>query len=289
MNKTSLFVPAALSLVGVVLLVGCGGSRPAAPAAANAPQAPPAHAAGGSEEGEHAHKPGAHGGTIVAIGRDNYHAEAVFEKEGMVRLYMLGKDEAKVIDVEAQTLNGFVKRESDAESTSVVIKPEPQQGDAAGKTSQFTAKLPREFWNEKVVITIPSITIGGERFRVAFTNTAAADHGDHAKPKQAVDEAEKKLYLTAGGIYTEADIKANGSLTASEKFKGARAQHDLTPKPGDKICPITLTKSNPQFTWIIGGKAYEFCCPPCVDEFVAQAKDPQTAAEIKDPSNYVKK
>jgi YHS domain-containing protein len=291
MNKAIWFVLVAIGLAGLLAVVGCGSSKPpAAPQAANALQGQNPHAAA-TAEGEHAHKPGAHGGTIVAIGRDSYHAEAVFEKGGIVRLYTLGQDEAKVLEVEAQTLNGFVKREGDSESTSIIIKPEPQQGDGAGKTSQLVAKLPRELWSEQVVITIPSITIGGERFRIAFGNAAAAgaDHGDHGMPKQAVDEAEKKLYLTAGGIYSEADIKANGNLTASQKFAGAKAQHDLTPKAGDKICPITLTKANPQFSWVIGGKTYEFCCPPCVDEFVAQAKDPQTAGEIKDPSKYVKK
>jgi YHS domain-containing protein len=291
MNKAIWFVLVAIGLAGLLAVVGCGSSKPpAAPQAANALQGQNPHAAG-TAEGEHAHKPGAHGGTIVAIGRDSYHAEAVFEKGGIVRLYTLGQDEAKVLEVEAQTLNGFVKREGDSESTSIIIKPEPQQGDGAGKTSQLVAKLPRELWSEQVVITIPSITIGGERFRIAFGNAAAAgaDHGDHGMPKQAADEAEKKLYLTAGGIYTDADIKANGNLTASQKFAGTKAQHDLTPKAGDKICPITLTKANPQFSWVIGGKTYEFCCPPCVDEFVAQAKDPQTAGEIKDPSKYVKK
>src|SRR5438105_4304603 len=44
---------------------------------------------------DHDHKPSAHGGLIVPIGRNNYHAEAVFEKDGVLKLYTLGADEAK--------------------------------------------------------------------------------------------------------------------------------------------------------------------------------------------------
>ena len=75
------------------------------------------------------------------------------------------------------------------------------------------------------------------------------------------------------------------SVTASEKFKGVMASHDLTPRPGDAICPITLTKANPKFTWVVGGKTYAFCCPPCIDEFVQTAKE--RPDQIKEPGDYV--
>ena len=66
-----------------------------------------------------------------------------------------------------------------------------------------------------------------------------------------------------------------------------RSEHDLRPKSGDKICPITLTKANAKFSWVIDGKTYEFCCPPCVDEFVALAKEKPD--EIEAPEFYRKK
>ena len=114
-------------------------------------------------------------------------------------------------------------------------------------------------------------------------------HGHETPHADDADEKDRKLYLTPGGKYTEADIKANGGMTAAQKFKEFKARHDLKPKPGNKICPVTLTKANPQCTWIINGKKYEFCCPPCVDEFVSQAKDPQTAKELKEPEEYRKR
>ncbi len=46
---------------------------------------------------------------MVSLGRDSYHVEAVVDSEGAIRLYTLGKDESRVIDVESQTLKGFVE------------------------------------------------------------------------------------------------------------------------------------------------------------------------------------
>jgi YHS domain-containing protein len=234
--------------------------------------------------GEHAHKPGGHGGSIVEIGRDNYHAEAVFGKDGVVRVYTLGKDEAVVLEVEAQELIAYARADGDAEAQEFPLKPVRRSGDAEGKVSQFVGSLPVALRGKRVEVTVPSIRIEGVRYRFGFASAPAGGHDD--MPAKVADEAERKLYLTPGGLYTEADIKANGSITASEKFKGVMASHDLQPKPGDPICPITLTLANPRFTWIVGGKAYTFCCPPCVDEFVQRAKE--HPEQIKEPEEYVK-
>jgi YHS domain-containing protein len=267
-------------------LVGCNQSTsPPDQAAVKQPAAAdPEHGAGKGDE-EHGHKPGAHGGIIVSLGRDSYHAEAVFEKGGVVRLYMLGKDEARIQEVDAQELTAYVKAAGATEAETVKFAPAPQQGDAKGKTSQFTAKLPQELQGQVVEVTINNIRVGDERFRIGFSNESVA-HGEAGMPAKKTSDEEVKLYLTPGGKYTEADIKANGNMTASQKFKGLRAEHDLKPKSGDKICPVTLTKANPKFSWVVGGKTYEFCCPPCVDEFVAQAKE--TPEEVKPPESYVK-
>lgn len=276
----------ALAALALVYVVGCNSSDSQAPQARSTAKPLESKSTAPVNDGEHGHKPGAHGGIMVEIGRDNYHAEAVFEKGGTVRLYTLGNDEAKVQEVEAQVLTAYVKPEAGTESTSVLFTAEPQAGDTEGKTSQFVGNLPRELWGQKVAVTVPSFRIAGERFRVGFTNIAVA-HAEEGMPAALDTEAERKLYLTPGGKYTEADIKANGNMTASQKFKGVMASHDLKPKPGDKICPITLTKASPKFTWIVGGKTYEFCCPPCVDEFVKTARE--SPEDIKEPEAYVKK
>jgi YHS domain-containing protein len=234
---------------------------------------------------EHGHKAGTHGGIMISLGRDSYHAEAVFEKGGVLRLYTLGKEESRVIDVEKQTLKGFVKAEGDAEAQQFALESEPQDGDAEGRTSQFVGTLPKGLWGLNLEVTIPNIVISGERFRLGFKSTP--EEHDEGMPNRIADDEERQLYLTPGGKYSEADIKANGSTTATAKFKGVKSSHDMFPKPGDKVCPVTKTKANPKFTWVVDGKTYEFCCPPCVDEFVKTAK--ATPDEIKSPTDYVKR
>ncbi len=235
--------------------------------------------------GEHGHKPSAHGGILVPIGSDSYHAEAVFEKGGVLRLFTLGQNEAVVLEVDAEPLTGYVKVEGANESESFVLSPKPQSGDKQGMTSQFLGHLPKEMGGKNVEVTIPSIRIGKERFRLSFKSNP--ETGEHGMPAKVADTEERKLYLTPAGKYTEADIKANGNMTASQKFKGLKPEHDLKPKTGEKICPITLTKANPKFSWIIDGKTYEFCCPPCVDEFVTLAKEKPN--DLQSPESYRQK
>lgn len=237
----------------------------------------------GADE-EHGHKAGAHGGIIVSLGRDSYHVEAVFEAGNKLRLYTLGNDESRVIDIEVQSLSGFAKAEGENDAMPFELEPQPQQGDAEGRTSQFVGTLPEGLAGKNVQVTIPNIQISGERFRLGF-DSMPAQH-DELVPAMAAATEVRDLYLTPGGIYTADDIIANGNMTAAEKFKGLVSSHDMKPKAGDKVCPITKTKANPKFRWIVGGKAYEFCCPPCVDEFVKTAKN--SPNEIKEPADYVK-
>lgn len=237
-----------------------------------------------SAEGEHPHKPGSHGGIIIPIGSDSYHAEAVIEKGGDFRLLTLGKDESRIQEVDVQTIKAFVKVIGQPDATPVELSATPQDGDTAGKTSQFVGQLPDEAKGKPLEVTIPNIRINGERFRIGFTTATVAHQEEMPAGLPAAEE--RALYLTPQGKYTESDIEANGRMTAAQKFKGVLSSHDMKPKTGDRICPVTLTKANPKFTWIVDGKPYEFCCPPCVDEFVKLAKEQPD--EIKLPDTYIK-
>jgi hypothetical protein len=234
---------------------------------------------------EHGHKPASHGGIIVPLGRDSYHIEVVFSNAGIIRLYMLGKDETRIQEVDVQELIGFVAKAGSTDATEMKFKASPQKGDAGEKTSLFVGTLPKEAQGKTIEITINNIQIGGERFRLAFTNEKAPREDD-IPDGTGGDEAEK-LYRAPGGKYTSEDIQANGKLTPAQKYKGVTSAHDTKPKQGDKICPISMSKSNPKLIWIIGGKSYEFCCLPCIDEFVRTAKERPN--EVLDPSAYVKK
>lgn len=283
------FVPlAGLSLIAI----GCSERGPTMPTTATQavttitqPEQAQPKPATKEDAGEHGHKAGAHGGIMVSLGRDSFHAEAVFEKGGVLRLYMLGNDESRVIDIEQQTLKAFAKVDGDSEALPFVLEPQPQDGDASGKTSQFVGQLPEAVVGQQLDVTIPNIVVAGERFRAGFKSAAEA-HADSMPAKAASDE-EQRLFLTAGGLYTESDVAANGRTTAAAKFKAVTIKHDAKPILGDKICPISMTKANSQITWIVGGQTYEFCCPPCVEEFVKNAKT--KADPIQPAADFVKR
>ena len=135
--RTFLVASAALALL---FLAGCGGQSDSSSLEVRSSGSSTSTKAA---EGEHAHKPSAHGGIIVAIGRDNYHAEAVFEKDGVLRFYTLGNDEAKVIEIEAKPLTAYAKAEGGAEAASFVLEPVPQAGDREGQgvSSQGNRRL----------------------------------------------------------------------------------------------------------------------------------------------------
>ncbi len=147
-------------------------------------------------DSEHGHVPGAHGGIMVSLGRDSYHVEAVVENGGAIRIYTLGKDESRVIDVESQTLKGFVKADGDADSKTIAFEPTPQDGDSAGKTSLFVGQLPKELVGRKLDVTIPNIRIDGERFRLGFQSGQEGHSSESAMPEKVADNAERELYLT---------------------------------------------------------------------------------------------
>ena len=293
MVHTTKFAVALTATIGFFATSGCGRNASTAPNTAAIPGSVAQSnntikATGASlKETEHHHQAGTHSGIIVEIGRDNYHAEAVFERGGVLRLFMLGNDEAKVVDVESQTLTAYVKAEGAADSASFSLEPQRQPGDAENKTSLFVGQIPQDLAGKKLEVTIPSIRINGDRFRFAFSSITEAPHDEAMPASDLADKDERELYLTPGGIYTQADIEANGRITASQKLKSFVPKHDLKPKLGDLICPITLTKANPECTWVVGGKTYEFCCPPCVEEFVKLAKT--NPVELKQPGDYIKR
>ena len=119
----------------------------------------------------------------------------------------------------------------------------------------------------------------------ASTLTPAHDTAATRVVATPITPAERALFLTPGGGYTAADIAANGGMTPEQKFQGMMANHHLNPKKGVYICPITRTQANEKFAWVVSGKKYLFCCPPCVTEFVKQAK--LHPSSLKSPQTYI--
>lgn len=249
---------AAMTVIGVLGLLGLMGGL-AFHAQKNRPARRPhnhAHATTDRGLGGHNH--------VVSLGNDEYHVEVVLTADGKLHLFTLRADETRVQTVAAEPLPALLKGAGDQTVAELTLAPVPQPGDPVGTTSRFVTAVPATITARPLELTVPNLTIERQRFRFT-TAVGTADHATEM-PAKVTDDEERQLYLTPGGAYTADDIAANGRRTASEKFKGFRAKHDLHPKAGDRLCPVTNTKANPHCAWVIGGKTYTFCCPPCVDD-----------------------
>jgi hypothetical protein len=232
-----------------------------------------------------------HGGVIEVAG--DHHLEAAIEKGGKLRVYILGKDESELVPISTSALSAEVQTEKEMEARRVQLRAQPQSGEPAGKSSRFVGTLPPSLGERPLTLTV-NVPLDEKQYRVRFElkpHTAEEDsHAETAMPTGVGDggeSAERELYFTPKGRYTLADIRANGAQLPSEKFKGLFASHNMHPRTGDRLCPITRTLANQKFTWIVGGKKYLFCCPPCVDEFVRMSRE--NPESIQPPEAYVKR
>lgn len=223
----------------------------------------------------------------------NNHIESIVGSDGVLGIYVLNKTAQRVVDVESQTLTIYAKAIGEqVNSTKILLDSSPQEGDGPGRTSRFEGQLPEDLIGRALWVSVPNLVINGERFRFAFaaTDKEIKPQGKHSEevtmPEKASPKEEEALYLTAEGRYTIDDIELNGRTTSSQKYKGVKSEHDMSPKSGDRICPITRTKANPKFSWIVDGKTYTFCCPPCIDEFVASAR--AATEPLPDPESFLK-
>jgi hypothetical protein len=127
-------------------------------------------------------------------------------------------------------------------------------------------------WRKLTLVAIAALFVGLVADRVRRSIAAPNTGVDVEMPQGVGDDEALELHLKPGGKYTQADIEANGRTTPSKKYRGFKARHDFAPQSGDRLCPVTRTKANAGCTWIVGGRTYQFCCPPCIDEFVELAK-----------------
>ncbi len=227
-----------------------------------------------------------HGGQIQSVG-DN-HLEAALGPNGSLSLYVMGITERIACPLPVTT----VWAKTGTGDTKVLLHAVPQPGEPKGEASVFTGELPAERTGKATALTLSVPLPGGER-TVRFdlgpgaAASAAPVHDTAATmvTASAVTPAQKALFLTPGGAYTQADIWANGGMTPDQKYQGMMASHHLHPQKGTYTCPITMTQANTKFAWVVGGKKYLFCCPPCISEFVKNAKT--HPHDLKPPDSYI--
>jgi YHS domain-containing protein len=287
--KTKLF---ALGLLSASLIAGCEKPSDATKSGGKSTKA----AATKPDHDDHGDGP--HGGTVIEFG--SFHGEfCVDHPKKQATVYILEENVKDDAPLAVEKLLLSIKNPQ----FQVDLKADPQPSDPKGKSSRFVATH-ENFGKEQEFEGTVSGVIDGKPYLGDFQEKAHSEHKDpkkpvdkskaqaekdpHGRPIVPVDNsAEAQLYLKPAGGYTEADIKANGNTTVSKKYPALKVAHDLKPKVGDKLCPVTLTKANAELKWIIGGKTYEFCCPPCVEEFVTLAKT--KPGEVKEPNEYIKK
>jgi hypothetical protein len=235
-------------------------------------------------EDDHDHGPGPHGGTIIEFGK--WHGEfTVDHKSQETTIYILGDDAKKAVPVKAETLLLSIKDPQ----FQVELKAVPLDGEKQGLSSRFVGKH-EKFAKEQAFAGTLSGEIDGKPYAGDFQEKPEAhDHkkDDKAAPKPDKEARETKVFLTPGGIYTQADIEKNGNTIPALKFKGVFWSHDDNLSVGDKVCPVTANKADPQCYWWVNEQKYEFCCPPCLEKFVKWAKD--SPEKVKDAGAYVKK
>jgi hypothetical protein len=268
-------------LTGLFLLPACDRSDPSAPTTAKSKAT---HA-----DSDHEHV-AAHGGVIAVVG--NAHAELAETANQALAIYILGEDEAVTLPIAAATLSGQLQKRGTADFVEVEFTADPLPGEAP-KSSRFVS-APNQFERGVAYDMTTYLPIDGKNYRARFV-AFGATHDDHGGPgsmeaRNAAASSERtpkvvELWFTPKAKYTADDIAANGPQTAYEKFGEVEVDHQ-DPTPGEIVCPISKSKTNPEITWIIDGKKYAFCCPPCIEDLVQRAKDKPD--ELKPPEGYVK-
>jgi hypothetical protein len=261
----------AIGLIGLVTFAGCSNENAKSPTLDTRSDKKGAIA-------NHEHGGTPHGGVLVEWGGGVYHAEFVIDRDKtQATVYVLDGDATKGVPIKADTVFLHIKDPT----FQVGLKPMPQDGDPKDTSSRFVGTHEKLGTVQEFAGTI-SVNMNGKPYTGEFEAKA---HG-HVK-NSPVDSREAKVFLTAGGIYTKADIDKNGNTVPSVKFKGIFWSHDDNLKAGDKVCPVTDNKADPQCSWWVNGQRYEFCCPPCLEKFVKWAKE--SPEKVKAPEFYVKK
>lgn len=130
-------VPAGLAVAG--LAVGCGpAAAPPEKAASTASQpAEPDDGHGHSHDHGHSHEHGPHGGDLLELGDEEYHAEVVHDEES-VTVYVLDGNAKEAVAIDAPNVTINLKQED--RPVQFELPAAPQEKDPAGSASRFVLK-----------------------------------------------------------------------------------------------------------------------------------------------------
>lgn len=140
--------------------------------------APPATIESGHE---HAHaSEGPHGGGLIELGNEEYHAELVHDDAaGTVTVYILDSAAKSAVPIDATEVTINLKHDGRGEQFKIASRAE--RGDPAGMSSRFVsseAELAEDLDHEGAEPQLV-VTIGGKQFRGAIAHEHG-DEGEHA-------------------------------------------------------------------------------------------------------------
>jgi hypothetical protein len=173
MKKAMCFLSAGL----FIFATGCSSDKPANQPAGNA----------ATENSDHSHGAGPHGGTIADLGGGAYHAEFTVDHDAkQSTVYILGSDGKTAAPINASKLLLAINEPS----YEVELAAQPMPGETGGKSSRFVGQhdnlgIVREFAG-----TI-SVEADGTPYVGEFAEVAAGDHGHAHTPHDGVVAALK--------------------------------------------------------------------------------------------------
>ncbi|VAX36326.1 hypothetical protein-signal peptide prediction [hydrothermal vent metagenome] len=169
---------ACLALVTSLLITGCGGDKK---------DTPPK----GDEHG-HAHPTkGPHGGSLIELGKEKYHAELVHdEKAKTVTIYLLDSEAKKAVPVDAKEM--VINLTHGGENEKFVLAASSDEGETGGKSSRFVSKNEElvEDLDAKDMKATLSIKIEGKSFSGDIKHEHGHEGHDHGKKEHKHKEGE---------------------------------------------------------------------------------------------------
>lgn len=141
---------------------------------------------------DHDHGAGPHGGAIVELGDEEYHAEVVVDAGAhTLRVFLLGPDAKTASPIAAASVSVVTE-----DQKTLTLKAVPQEGDGDGKASKF------ELTDKEAVDAIAregflhgalQLEVDGKSYRgdidAHFDGSSHDDHHDAAHPEQTKDAA----------------------------------------------------------------------------------------------------
>lgn len=169
MLKSQWMMVAGGLFMAATLAIGCNQD-------AGGPAAPPANSGEKhADHTEHAHPTeGPHGGDLIELGNEEYHAELVHDEQGgTVTIYILDAEAKAVVPIEATELTINLKHEGQAEQFKLAASPDTS--DPQGKSSRYVsndAELGEDLEHEGAEPQLV-VTINDKQYR------GNIEHGDH--------------------------------------------------------------------------------------------------------------